>query len=72
MPDEDQLFFVARRSASVKPAPARISTGYGAKSSFLKVQLALLPTRKEIWRATLMGILAGSTLTIVLALAFWH
>jgi hypothetical protein len=35
-------------------------------------QQARLPPRKELWRATLAGIVTWSGLTIVLALVFWH
>jgi hypothetical protein len=31
-----------------------------------------MPTRMEIARTALMGILGGSALTILLALAFWR
>jgi hypothetical protein len=33
-------------------------------------QIARLPTRKELWRTALLGMLGGSPLTTVLALAF--
>jgi hypothetical protein len=38
---------------------------------FVNAQLARLPTRKELWRAALMGMLGGSALTIAVALAFF-
>jgi len=37
----------------------------------IMAQLARMPTRKELWRAALTGILGGSALTIALAFAFW-
>jgi hypothetical protein len=36
----------------------------------IMAQVTGLPTRKELWRAVLMGMLGGSALTTVLALAF--
>jgi hypothetical protein len=37
---------------------------------FIKTQLARLPTRKEVWRAALMGMLAGACLLQTLAFLF--
>jgi hypothetical protein len=70
MPDEDQLFL----SPATPSRSNRADDLYGLQDDldFIKGQLVLMPTRREIWRATLAGIVVGSTLTIVLALAFWH
>jgi hypothetical protein len=43
-----------------------------ADLDFIMAQQARLPPRKELWRATLAGIVTWSGLTIVLALVFWH
>jgi hypothetical protein len=61
--DEDQLYFRPPEA----PAPKRQSD-----TELIMARLARMPTRAELWRAALMGMLGGSALTISLALVFWH
>jgi len=42
---------------------------------FIKVQLAQLPTRNEVWRAAMLGMLGGAVAAVTLIEAFaqsWH
>ena len=65
MPDEDQLFF--------HPIDPPIGTGIGARPStiahdldLIKRQLAQLPTRNEVWRAAMLGMLGGAVAAVTL------
>jgi hypothetical protein len=42
----------------------------GDELEIIKAQLALLPTRKELARLTLLALTSGAALTIVLAMIF--
>ena len=37
---------------------------------FIKVQLAQLPTRNEVWRAAMLGMLGGAVAAVTLVEAF--
>jgi hypothetical protein len=37
---------------------------------FIKIQLACLPTRNEVWRAALLGMLGGAVAAVTLIEAF--
>ena len=37
---------------------------------FVKVQLALLPRRKEVWQAAMLGMIGGSVAAVTLIEAF--
>ena len=54
MPDEEQL--------SLRQADQIRGDLYGIQDDldFIKVQLAQLPTRNEVWRAAMLGMLGGS------------
>ncbi len=42
---------------------------------FIKVQLAQLPTRNEVWRAAMLGMIGGAVAAVTLIEAFaqsWH
>ena len=60
MPDEDQL--------SLRQADQIRGDLYGLKDDldFIKVQLARLPTRNEVWRAAMLGMLAGVVAAVTL------
>jgi hypothetical protein len=44
--------------------------GLRADLDFIKVQLARLPTRNDVWRAALMGMLGGAVAAVTLIEAF--
>ena len=60
MPDEDQLYF-----RPTDPPPAKLSA-----AELIMKRLDQMPNRQDLWRAALLGMLGGSPLTTVLALAF--
>jgi hypothetical protein len=63
--DEDQLF--------LRPAaPPRSDDLYGLRDDldFIKVQLSRLPTRNEVWRAAMLGMLGGAIPAVTLIEAF--
>jgi hypothetical protein len=69
MPDEDQLFL--RRAKP--PSPAGIGGDLYAIQDdldFIKIQLAHLPTRNEVWRAAMLGMLGGAIAAVTLIEAF--
>ena len=63
-PDEDQL--------SLRQADQIRGDLYGIQDDldFIKVQLSRLPTRNEVWRAALLGMLAGGVAAVTLIEAF--
>jgi hypothetical protein len=63
-PDEEQLSRCARPIES-----AATSTAFRT-ISFIKVQLARLPTRNEVWRAAMLGMLGGAVAAVTLIEAF--
>ena len=67
--DEDQLF--------LRPAdPALVGRARGDLSAivddldFIKRQLAQLPTRNEVWRAAMLGMLGGAVAAVTMIEAF--
>jgi len=64
MPDEDHL--------SLRQADQTRSDFYGLQDDldFTKVQLAHLPTRNEVWRAAMLGILGGAVAAVTLIEGF--
>jgi hypothetical protein len=64
MPNEDQL--------SLRQADQIRGDLYGIQDSldFIKVQLAQLPTKNEIWRAAMLGMLGGAVAAVTLIEAF--
>src|SRR5213594_1915020 len=64
MPDEDQL--------SLRQADQIRGDLYGIQDDldFIKVQLARLPTRNEVWRAVMLGMLGGAVAAVRLIEAF--
>ena len=62
------------RVESLPRAPSRPSRGdlYALQDDldFIKVQLARLPTRKEVWRAAMLGMLGGACIVQGLAFLF--
>jgi len=60
MPDEDQL--------SLRQADQIRGDLYGIQDDldFIKVQLALLPRRNEVWRAAMLGMLGGAVAAVTL------
>ncbi len=62
--DEDQL--------SLRQADQVRGDLYGIQDSldFIKVQLAQLPTRNEVWRAAMLGIIGGAVAAVTLIEAF--
>ena len=73
MPDEDQLFL----SPAEPPPTSRFAPGarYDLRDvrddlDAIRRRLAQLPTRKEIWRAGLLGMLGGACLVQSLAFFF--
>jgi hypothetical protein len=66
--DEDQLFL---RPAD--PPPAGIGEGtyrIADEFAFIRAQLARLPTRNEVWRAAMLGMLGGAVAAVTLVEAF--
>ena len=61
MPDEDQL--IAR--PFVPPTPKRQTD-----AELIMARLARMPTREDLWRAVLIGMLGGACLVQLLALLF--
>ncbi len=68
MPDEDQLF----RRPSKSPPDGITEDTYRIADDldFIKVQLARLPTRNEVWRAAMLGMLGGAVAAVTLIEAF--
>jgi hypothetical protein len=64
MPDEDQL--------SLRQADQIRGDLYGIQDDldFIKVQLAQLPKRNEVWRAAMLGMLGGAVAAVTLVEAF--
>ena len=64
MPDEDQL--------SLRQADQICGDLYGLQDDldFIKVQLAQLPRRNEVWRAAMLGMLGGAVAAVTLIEAF--
>jgi hypothetical protein len=64
MPDEDQL--------SLRQADQIRGDLYGIQDDldFIKLQLARLPTRNEVWRAAMLGMLGGAVAAVTLIEAF--
>ena len=64
MPDEHDL--------SLHQADQIRGDLYGLQDDldFIKVQLARLPTRNEVWRAAMLGMLGGAVAAVTLIEAF--
>ena len=64
MPDEDQL--------SLRQADQIRGDLYGIQDDidFIKVQLSHLPTRNEVWRAAMLGMIGGAVAAVTLIEAF--
>jgi hypothetical protein len=64
MPDEDQL--------SLRQADQIRGDLYAIQDDldFIKVQLAQLPTRNEVWRAAMLGMLRGAVAAVTLVETF--
>jgi hypothetical protein len=64
MPDEDQL--------SLRQADQIRGDLYGLQDDldFIKVQLARLPTKNEVWRAAMLEMLGGAVSAVTLIEAF--
>ena len=62
MPDEDMLYF---RPPEPPPSAKRQSD-----TELIMARRALMPTRHDLWRAALMGMLGGAALVQSLALLF--
>jgi len=64
VPNEDQLSL--RRADQIR------SDLYGIQDDldFIKLQLARLPTRNEIWRAAMLGMIGGTVAAVTLIEAF--
>jgi hypothetical protein len=62
--DEDQL--------SLRQADQIRGDLYGIQDEldFIKVQLSRLPTRSEVWRVAMLGMLGGSVTAVTLIEAF--
>ena len=65
MPDEHSP--ALRQADQLRTDIANVESGL----EMIMAQLARLPSRKELWRVGLIGMLGGSALTTVLALAFF-
>ena len=63
-PDEEQL--------SLRQADQIRGDRYGIQDDldFIKVQLARLPTRNEVWRAAMLGMIGGAVAAVTLIEAF--
>jgi hypothetical protein len=69
MPDEDQLFL----HPVDPPVLGRARRDHSAildDMDFIKVQLTRLPTRNEVWRAAMFGMLGGAVAAVTLIEAF--
>ena len=64
---ESGLEVIVERVARLRTAVASVEGGL----EVIMEQVARLPTREEMWRAVVMGILGGAAITIVFALAFF-
>ena len=65
MPDEDHRFTAPR------PDPERITlSAVKTDIEFIMHQLARLPTRNEVWRAAMLGMIAGAVAAVTLIEAF--
>src|SRR5437773_5654105 len=64
MPDKDQL--------SLRQADQIRGDLYGIQDDldFIKVQLAQLPTRNEVWRAAMLGMIGGAVAAVTVIDAF--
>jgi hypothetical protein len=63
---EDQLFL----SPSDPPRTRDDIYGIADDLDFIKVQLALLPSRNEVWRAATLGMIGGAVAAVTLIEAF--
>jgi hypothetical protein len=64
MPDEDQLSL--RQADQIRGDLYELQDGL----DFVRVQLARLPTRDEVWRAAMLGMLAGAVAAVTLIETF--
>jgi hypothetical protein len=64
MPDEEQLSL--RQADQIRGDLCGIQD----ELDFIKVQLAWLPTRNEVWRAAMLGIIGGAVAAVTLIEAF--
>jgi hypothetical protein len=64
MRDEDQLLL--RQADQIRGD----LDGIQDELDFIKVQLARLPTRNEVWRAAMLGVLGGAIAAVTLIEAF--
>ena len=64
MPDEDQLSL--RKDAQIRGDLYALQDDL----DFIKVQLAHLPTRNEVWRAAMLGMLGGAVAAVTLIETF--
>ena len=66
MPDEDQL--------SLRQADQIRGDLYGIQDDldFIKAQIARVPTRNEVWRAAMLGIIGGAVAAVTLIEGFAH
>jgi hypothetical protein len=60
----------ARSRYAKSTKPAATSTRFQDDLDFIKVQLARLPTRNEVWRAAMLGMLGGAVAAVTLIEAF--
>ena len=58
--DEDQLFL--RQADQIRGDLYALQDDL----DFIKVQLARLPTRNEVWRAAMLGMLGGAVAAVIL------
>ena len=65
MSDERQL--TLRQADQLRTDIANVESGL----EMIMEQLARMPTRKELWRVALIGVLGGWAFTTVLVLAFF-
>jgi hypothetical protein len=68
MPDDPDTRLALRRADQARTDFALIEDELEA----LHPRRARMPTRADLARTALMGMLGGSALTILLAFAFWH
>jgi len=73
--DEDQLFLSPAEALRFPPGARYDLRDVRDDLDFIKVQLTRLPTRNEVWRAAMLGILGGAVAAVTLIEAFarsWH
>jgi hypothetical protein len=66
MPARSEHDFALRQADAARDDFAAIQDDL----EFIKIQLARLPTRNEVWRAALMGMLGGAVAAVTLIEAF--